>query len=407
MIRGRYPRSAATSLRSWRRSSCRGTTRRERRQLDDEPSGSRQPADDVSELARAFGLAPSLARASPGPTPPMTGRLRLAILGCGAVAELCHVPGSRHASRAELAVFVDRDRARARAMADLAGGGQIESDWTAVLDRVDGVINALPHHLHADVTIHCLEKGVPVLVEKPMALTARDARAMTNTAEATGTVLQVAFMNRFCEGARTVRRAISEHWLGPLVAVDVEWGFEYDWPVASGFFFSREQAGGGVLVDLGSHVLDLLQWWIGPADLVRYSDDDLAGVEADCLVELTARRGDRYVPCRIELSRQRNLRNTLRVVGEEFTIECVAPDPTSAVMWRSGDDSDQATVFETRRSPGHSLDQAYGRQLDAFADAIVHRDESPVPGRSVVPTVELIERCYAARVPLRYPWEGE
>src|SRR6266536_3703994 len=100
-------------------------------------------------------------------------------------------------------------------------------------------------------------------------------------------------------------------------------GFVYNWPVASGFFFSKEQAGGGVLVDTGSHMLDLLLWWLGDViDVVEYRDDSLGGVEAECWLSLVLQTPTGPVQGNIILSRLRKLRNTARIVGERFTIEC-------------------------------------------------------------------------------------
>jgi predicted dehydrogenase len=331
--------------------------------------------------------------------------VRLALLGCGAVAELCHLPGAARTDEVRIVALVDRNLDRAKALGTRAGISRWTTDYREVLDEVDGVINALPHHLHATVTTDCLGRGVAVLVEKPMARTLEEAKAMVAASAAQGTVLQVALMNRFCDGARIMKRAVDAGWLGPIRSFDVEWGFVYDWPVASGFFFNREQAGGGVLMDLGSHVLDLLIWWLGDVEALDYADDSRGGVEADCAIAMTFRSASALVHGTVTLSRLRALRNTARIVGERFTIECDITGPTSVRMWPT-EPSDEvpAFVLDSLSSPPQTLDDAYAAQLNAFGHAVATHSTPAVSGEDVLASVAVLDRCYRERRVLVTPW---
>jgi predicted dehydrogenase len=224
-------------------------------------------------------------------------------------------------------------------------------------------------------------------------------------ASARGVALQVGLMYRFCNGARIIKRAVDEGWLGELKGFEVEWGFVYDWPVASGFFFSKEQAGGGVLIDLGSHVLDLLLWWLGDVVEVEYRDDSLGGVEADCRLSLALKGQTEPINGTVVLSRLRNLENRARIVGNRFTIDCDISAPTSVRMWPTGSDAeDPAFRMNSVSLPPQSLDDAYAEQLRAFGRTIAAGGKSAVSGECALGSVALIDRCYRERKTLEMPW---
>jgi predicted dehydrogenase len=330
--------------------------------------------------------------------------VRLAIIGCGAVTELYHLPAARLVPEIQIAALVDRNLARAQSLGKEFRVDVCIDDYRQLPGNVDGVINALPHHMHAPVTIEFLERRVPILVEKPMALNLKEAEAMVKAAKDNRVALQVGLMNRFCKGAHAVKRAVDENWLGRLRSFSVEWGFVYDWPVASSFFFSKDLAGGGVLLDLGSHVLDSLLWWIGPVKDVEYRDDSQGGVEAECWMSLVLQGPHGSVEGSVTLSRLRKLTRTAQIIGERFTIECDIGNPSIARL-RQGSPDGEGVVFalETDSIPN----QRFAEQLRAFARVITTGCAPAVPGDQALSSMALIDRCYRERHPLRYPWERQ
>ncbi len=330
--------------------------------------------------------------------------VRLAIIGCGAVAEFCHLPGAKLAPEIEIAALVDRNLARAQHLGEKFGVDSCMNDYHELPDDVSGVIVGLPHHLHAPVTIEFLERGMPVLVEKPMALNLKEAEAMVKASKENKVPLQIGLMNHFCIGAQIVKRAVAENWLGRVRSFTVEWGFVYDWPATSGFFFSKEQAGGGVLIDLGSHVLDLLLWWFGDVTALEYKDDSLGGVETDCWLSLVLQGPDGPVEGTITMSRLRKLCNKARIVGDRFTIECEIDNPVTVRFWPSSSNDGDPVFGLDSTMPRQTLDDAYAEQLRAFAQAIAANCNPVVPGEWALGSVALIDRCYRQRRPLELPW---
>ncbi|MCX6022034.1 MAG: Gfo/Idh/MocA family oxidoreductase, partial [Chloroflexi bacterium] len=247
-----------------------------------------------------------------------TGHLRVGIIGCGAVAEQGHLPAFAGFPNATVSVLVDRNLRRAGQLAAKFRVPVVCDDYTDALADMDAAIVALPHFLHAPVSIDLLKRGIHVLVEKPMALTAAECEAMNAAAEESGAVLAAGLMRRYIRLNRWVKDAIAAGRIGRVLSFDIREGFVYNWPVASDFFFRKEAAGGGVLMDTGAHTLDSLIWWLGDVDSVRYFDDSYGGVEADCEAHITMQSGATGI---VELSRTRELRNTAIIRGEKGTLE--------------------------------------------------------------------------------------
>jgi len=244
---------------------------------------------------------------------------RIAVVGCGAVAELRHLPALTGREDRELFALVDTDEERVRRLADEYGVQHALTDHRDLFDLdLDGAVVATPTNLHAPMTIDLLRAGLHVLLEKPIARSLEECDAMIAVAEEMGRVLAVAFFRRFAHQLRLTKRAIDLGLLGSVQSFDVRDGYEFGWPVKTDFPFRREAAGGGVTIDLGVHALDLVTWWFGEAESWEYWDNDRGGVESDCLLRVGMATGAQGV---IEFSRTRLLRNTAIIVGDKGTLE--------------------------------------------------------------------------------------
>ncbi len=180
----------------------------------------------------------------------------------------------------------------------------------------------------------------------------------------------------------------------------------------------KEQGGGGVLIDIGSHVLDLLLYLFpGTADVLDYQDNALGGIETDCVARLRLQHEGRPVEGKVELSRTRKLRNTLRITCERATLELrtgermkVAVIPEIASVREPLTNcvrpiDVQACWGDEPASVGY---EGYRAEIDDWLQAI-HSGQAPVlSGCSALRTVELIERCYkqVRRIDEPWVWDG-
>ena len=330
------------------------------------------------------------------------GNLRVAIIGCGAVAELVHLPSLVTIPGTEASLLVDNNPQRASQLAAAFNVPATSTDYRDAVGRADAAIVAVPHHLHAPVAVELLTGGLHVLVEKPMALSTRDCDGMIAAADAAGRVLSVGLLRRFHDSLRFAKNTLDNGLLGRLTAVSIREGAVYRWKVTSAAMFTPPA--GGVLADAGAHVLDLLVWWFGDCEILEYHDDAAGGVEADCEIIVGLPNGLRAV---VELSRTRNLPTTAVFEATHGVLE-VGTKTDSTVRLALGDARVALAGKPTApgAKPPSSLVDMCRRELMDFRDAIRDGRAPLVTARDGRKSVALIEACYGMRRPLEYSWEA-
>jgi myo-inositol 2-dehydrogenase/D-chiro-inositol 1-dehydrogenase len=297
-------------------------------------------------------------------------RTRVGLIGCGALASAVHLRLLRRSPRARVVAVADpspeaRERARRIAPVD------VTADAAELLARadLDSVVVCAPSHLHAELAVAVIEAGRDLYLEKPLATRAEDAAAVVAAAERAGVVGAIGFNRRFHPLLERARRLVREGALGEVRAVRTAFcepeGALPEW--------KRSRAtGGGVLLDLASHHLDLVPWLVGrrieaveARTRSHESEEDEARVtvllerelEAECLfsfrtarcdsIELLGERGvlrvDRYAPA-LEVTVGRRRRR-------------LPPSP-ALLEWRA------------RRLVRPADDPSYRRALSAWLDAV-------------------------------------
>lgn len=186
--------------------------------------------------------------------------LRIALLGYGRIARLAHVPALGRLESTRLVAVVDRDP-DARTEAERAlPGSFVTDDLDAALASADAAVITLPNTEHADAARRALAAGLHVYVEKPVATTLEDAQAIVDARAAAGTVAAVGLNYRYREDVGRAGAALASGSLGRLVSVDTRFATRArerpSWK-------RTRSAGGGALLDLGSHHLDLVEWLVG------------------------------------------------------------------------------------------------------------------------------------------------
>ena len=145
-------------------------------------------------------------------------KIRIGMIGMGFYAITAHVPALRDTGQVEIAAI---SRRNPKALADAKEALDVEgayADWHDLLDRsdLDAIVVSTAHHAHAEPTIAALQQGYPVLVEKPMAVTSEDARAMVEAAQQANRLLAVGY-NRRSQGCwRAAKQALEQEKATPL-----------------------------------------------------------------------------------------------------------------------------------------------------------------------------------------------
>ena len=190
--------------------------------------------------------------------------------------------------------------------------------------------------------------------------------------------------------------------LGAVRAIRWQEGSPYDWPIVSPSLFVPGLAGGGVVADGGSHILDLILWWLDAdrPDTVAYCDTSAGGVESDAMIALEIGA----VEVSIELSRLRLLRNTCVVEGSTAAVE-FGVDVDSPFVVRSSSGVVLERGIVTASPPAQAQwERLFAEQLRNFAAAVRGEEKIYADGRDGRRVTALIARCYAARVPAAIPW---
>ncbi len=332
--------------------------------------------------------------------PPAPAPLSLAVIGCGAVVEHYHLPALLACREIEVTALADPAIERARALAARAGNPIVVASHTELPPTVALALLAVPNALHAPIASDLLRAGVHVLVEKPMARSVLECDRMLEAASATGAILAVGHDFRHFPVARYARELLHAGILGIVRGVDVRQSAGTNWPATSPAALSPE-SGGGVLLDFGVHLLDLLTWWLGDLRVRAYRDDAAGGVESECECELELATG---APVTLALSRTRTMRDTAVVECERGTVELGVFDPAVIRLHAPGVSvlSGMVADAEFEHAPMRTV---FARQLADVLTAIRQGREPLVPGWQGRRAVALVEACYRLREPIRYPWD--
>lgn len=329
----------------------------------------------------------------------MTTRATIALVGCGAVTSRYYVPAlSSLRDRVEVIGLYDPETARAREIARHFPNARVAESLEALL-RVGAsiVILASPPATHADQAIAALAAGSHVLCEKPLAPYAGDAVAMAAASAEHGRMLCVNMVRRQFPASRIVGTLVAQESMGPLRSVSVFEGGPFRWPIRDQSYFSRAVSGGGVLADVGTHVVDLLTGWFGAAEFVGYSDDAMGGVEANALLDLRFRGS----PAVIRLSRDWGRPNLIELAFEKGRVRW-RPEPMHAVEVEFS--GERPFRLEDEGAREFRFVDCFAAQIAGVLDRVAGRPAPLVTAAEAVSTVALIERAYCERRPMEMPW---
>lgn len=334
---------------------------------------------------------------------PATTR-RLALVGCGAIAEQYYLPVlARHPAVLSRLVLVDRDRERAEALAKKFPVHRVATDYRDVLHEVDGAILAVPTQLHNPIGLEFLSNGVHVFSEKPLAESAEKAREMVEEAERAGVVLAANYQRRLFPPLVRVKELLDEGSLGAVRSIKYRVGEKYDWESVTAFRFQPGTVAGGVLRDRGAHVMYVISWWLGgKPEVVTSENDSFGGPEAVARVRFRhAGNGNGGVEGDVLLSWLSKFPTTFEVELEGGTLWGDIYDNHSIVLIEP---SGQKKRIRLEMDGGyHAIADG---MLTSFIDAISNGTAPLVSGRDALPSIEFIDECYRAARRFEMPWYG-
>ena len=193
----------------------------------------------------------------------MSKRLKVGIIGCGGIANGKHLPSLKAINRVDLVAFCDLIEEKAIKAAKEYGtpDAKVYTDYQELLkdESIDVVHVLTPNRMHAQISIDALHAGKHVMCEKPMAKTAEDARRMVAAAKESGKKLTIGYQHRHKPETQYLKQVIDSGELGDIYyakALAIRRRGTPNW----GVFLNEYEQGGGPLIDIGTHALDLTLW---------------------------------------------------------------------------------------------------------------------------------------------------
>ncbi|MDQ6421174.1 Gfo/Idh/MocA family oxidoreductase [Paenibacillus sp. LHD-117] len=190
--------------------------------------------------------------------------IKVGVIGAGAIGNI-HMGAFAKAEGAEVAAVADAYLPLAQQRAEEHGIGTVHGSPQELLEdeSIDAVVIGVPNQFHAPLAIEALKRGKHVLLEKPMAIDSEAARTIVLEAEKSGKVLMMSHQMRWKALNRAVKARIDAGDVGPIYNAKAGWFRKKGIPGWGSWFTRKDQAGGGPLIDIGVHMLDLSLYLMG------------------------------------------------------------------------------------------------------------------------------------------------
>jgi len=335
------------------------------------------------------------------------------LVGCGAVSRFFYAPALTALEAAgiiQVETLVDPSPANIEYLATVFPNARKATQLEDVEIASRLVIIASPPKYHAQAAIHALKNGAAVLCEKPMASSVAEAETIIEAAHASGSLLAVGLYKRFFPACEALKGLLEKEPLGRLKRFTIEEGGKFGWQAASDSFFRKAMTPGGVMMDIGVHVLDLLLWWLNEPVELKYEDDAMGGQEANCKLDLTYRDGVRG---EVRLSRDWQTRNEYTFYFERGVVRYkvnaanhleIVADGMPALL--SGDlrEVSQTDTGLYSGDTERTNPQSFIEQIRNLAAAMNGLEPVRIPGEEGIRSLRLIEQCYANRQLMPMPW---
>jgi predicted dehydrogenase len=357
--------------------------------------------------------------------------LRVGVIGIGLYSTLAHVPQLRATGRAEVVAICRRSADKLAFSQQQLGVESGYTDWRALLEHpgLDAVVISTPHDQHAEQGMAALDRGLSVLMEKPLALTLSDASAVVVKAQKVARVLTVGYNRRFIGVWRTLHHLLSQNAIGTIRQVNLQYAlyrrlcwegkeqpelrvmlqnwtgwpeeFLLEWEMGKDWHANPGASGGGMFSNSGSHLVDLILWLAGsyPTQVVSFSESD--GMPAECFLNISAQlaNGVQVSVTSADVESGGFLgKGTMAIVGDKGVIAYDFAKP--AEIWKvSGDQREMVTpqypdtnaaaafvasVLDGAENQAPSLEGAY---TVAFTEAVY---TSAAEGRIVAPDYSVL-----------------
>ena len=334
-------------------------------------------------------------------------KIKWGVIGCGGIADRRTIPGMMLADNAELIAVMDANMQVATTVKEKyhAKHAFDNIDELLELDEIDAVYIASPVFCHKEQAIAAAKAKKHILLEKPMALTSEESMEIADVCEQEGVKLGVGLMMRFHSYHQEMKRLVAEGKLGDIVSMRAQLTCWYP-DIPGNWRQNKSLSGGGALMDMGIHCIDLLQYISGlnvkeitgftGTQTFQYNADDSATVVmkmdngALAMVDVNFNIPDAAANCRLELY------GTKGSIMAEGTISQVEGGDVSILI------SDDALVYDAAQNRDRlapvklevPLGNMYTKEIEAFNHAIEENTNPEITALDAITLQKIIEGAY-------------
>lgn len=312
-------------------------------------------------------------------------KLKFALIGTGGIAQT-YAQAFQQSNCCQLTAVADLNQDSAKAFAEPFGARSF-SDYKTLNENteLDAVIIATPPNTHPEIAMYFMQKGVHVLCEKPLCLSVAEAKAMIETAETSNVTFTMATKFRYCEDVVKAKAILASGVLGEIVQFENSFTAKVD--MSKRWNSDKEIAGGGVLIDNGTHSVDIIRYFLGAiTDVLAVETSGTQNLSVDENVKLLAKTANGVVAS-VDLTWgiNKELPNFISVYGTNGTLH---------IGWRESkyklNSSPDWNVFGT----GYDKVQAFRAKIENFRNAILEKEELLTKPDDALASVEVIEAAY-------------
>lgn len=315
----------------------------------------------------------------------MSQKIRFGLVGAGAIAQ-AYGQAFPQAEYAQLVAVADVRPEAAQTLAQSVGAKSYHSyQKMAEAETLDAVVICTPPISHPEICLYFINQGIHVLCEKPFSIDSHSAYKMRDAAQKVGVLLTMASKFRYVEDVIRAKSIVESGILGEIILFENAFTARVD--MSGRWNANPTISGGGVLIDNGTHSVDILRYFLGPiAELRVVEGKRIQGlpVEETARMFVTSEKGVRG-SIDLSWSLNKELDYFIRIYGSQGTI---------SVGWKESkyrqSSSPNWIVFGT----GYNKVQAFRSQLDNFAQAIQGQAQLLITVDDAIASVEVIETAY-------------
>ena len=329
-------------------------------------------------------------------------RIKTAVIGCGAMTRMFHIPSILQHPVFELVTLVDPCLEAARQLNKEYGISALVRSDVRDLPPTDAAIVAVPPHLHAETCTALLRRGIHVLCEKPMATGVVEGEGMLNAAQEGKSVLLIGMQKHYCPNTKLLKNILNDGMLGKIEGFKLISAIRSQWNTGNINRFNPEYSKGGILFEHGVHWIHRIVYWFGYPKRIQYADDRIDGVEVNAFIESEFNAYDQNIPGSMYFSWDHNLKNQITIFAENGVAEVLENENHPVFLKK--EINGNKYIMEIRNQNDKGKDDLFARQLDYFSECIGKKIYVPEPTVFALETVRFVEQCYQNRLGVRQPW---